>query len=379
VIFKQQLLKSAVSMTTRRYLLKVKRAGQALLNYELHSKEWLHQIDVLAGTILERNSFCRSQLQVSQDLYEVLKQTMAEPLIVQMADQRSVQKLCFELDEEQWNQNQDAQSYLLEWVTPLKEHILKQVYMSKPNPDQRFTWLDLIAITAQQQARSTMERTTLLDELFFALRLLKKFRQCNSKDSLEYRQIYNEALNEMQTWLYTGEASQESKLSKDENNNIPGIEVWDPEQAWGKDKKNIGLSFSVFFKNQFKWTLQNLWRHHGQNAAYFQDDDDFLKTLVGDWSDDDDDTKFSKRLEAAIKNPQKKGFMESRRMNTNHDATLLIVVVEVIKYAQSLKPGEKIIKYKLWNHVGDILDVDPDAVRKFFNNYRDDLLEGTTD
>jgi hypothetical protein len=362
-----------------RYLLKIKQALLALFNLEPRSEEWLLQIDVLTVCILERNSFCRSQLQVSEDLYEVLKKTMIQSLVIQMDDQRIVQKLCFELNEEQWNQSPNAQSYLLEWGTNLKAHILKQVYMSKPNPDQRFTWLDLIAIAAQQQARNTMERTTLMDELFSFLMELKKFRQCSSRDSLEYRQIYNEALNEMRTWLYTGEASQESKLNKSEDKNIPGIEVWDPEQAWGKNKKNIGLSFNMFFKNQFKWTLQNLWRHHTKNAEYFQEDDDFLKTLSDEGNDDDEEVTFLERLEAAIKNQQKKEFMESRRMNSNRDVTLLIVVVAVIKYAQSLQPDEKPIKQKLWNHVGDILDVESDTVRKFFNNYRDELLEGTTD
>jgi hypothetical protein len=115
----------------------IKQAGSELLSHEPQSEAWMEKIEVLATKILTRNSFCRSNLQVSQDLYEVLKQAMIQSLIIQMDDRQIVQKLCFSLSEEDWENNTEAQRYLLYWTQGVKEGIIKKVLMLQAPPDRQ--------------------------------------------------------------------------------------------------------------------------------------------------------------------------------------------------------------------------------------------------
>jgi hypothetical protein len=243
-------------------------------------------------------------------------------------------------------------------------------------PDKKFTWLDRIAVAAQEQPRGSIERQRLTDDIHSSINLLRKFRPLRMSDTKSYKDVYEEAWSEVWSWLLTGVAREESKLNKDKDNNIPGVEVWDPEQAWGKDKKNIGLSFTMFFKNRFKWTLMNLWQHHTQNAECLQDDDEFMNTLLDDGSDDDEEANLPmiQVLKKVISEPKTRAYMESKRMNCKRDVTLLHIVENVLEFhITAQEKGWKYTQTELWPFVGVNLEVIPNTAYKFFGGHVDNL------
>jgi hypothetical protein len=358
-----------------RYLLKIKQALLALFNLEPRSEEWLLQIDVLTVCILERNSFCRSQLQVSEDLYEVLKKTMIQSLVIQMDDRWIMQKLCLEMPENLWKNNTDAQRCLLYWTQGVKESIIKKVLMlqAPPDkqllqayPDKKFTWLDRIAIAAQEQPSGSIEKQRLMDDIYFSINLLRKFRQLRISDTAWYKGIYEEAWSEVWIWFFTGEASKESKLKA----GVVGIEDWTPGS----------FSFWVYFKNQFGWTLAALYEYYKKQSDRCPQEPEtpgWLEFIANEENDQEEARlPMIQLLKKAIDEPKSRDYMESNRMRSNPHVTLLHIVENILEFhPHAQEKRRKYTKTELWLFVGVNLEVIPGTVGRFFRDHENNLKD----
>lgn len=348
-------------------LLAIKQAASELLAHEPYSEVWMGKIEVLATKILTRNSFCRSSLQVSQDLYEAIIQEMVKSLFIQMTDQRIVQKLYLTLEEGQWKQHQKAQNHLMEWSSYMKESLSKKVLLRQPNPDEKPTWVDHLAIAAREQPLGSKEREYLMDDLYFAITRFKKYRQLRSDDTAWYKDLYWDAFYDMQAWLYTGVTNQKKSCLKEVT---AVLNEWPPES----------FSFLTFFDKRFGWVLGNFYRaSYPEREITIPPNKPFPEPPAPEPKEEEEPWTLQ-RLEKILNHEKAIAYMKEPDMNTNHDVTLFVLVRTMREFF--IPPPKANVKYtqiEIWAFVSLKLSVKASAANKFFKAHRDNLIQILTD
>jgi hypothetical protein len=253
------------------YVLSLRQLILELANYAPESEEWEQCLERLCREVLKLRSFCRNDFQVCRTLYELVKDRLMLNLGIEFDDQaailRLIRRLSLNLEDAEWINNKKIQNDLSKWAVGEREQAFKKVILMKSNRQKNLTWLDELAIMAKETQNKSKERQSAMQEIYFAITTLGKLYRPPSNSTLQYKQIYVDAINNTYFYLQEG-----------------GIEQWKPDR----------MSFLFFFNKQLRWKSGDLYKQMKkdipQDPFTFNDDEDNLLNKIANLSAEDSET-----------------------------------------------------------------------------------------